>query len=258
MATASSLSLDKFLSMLEKAVRPQFFLLAASFLFFSDSMLAYFSGASIKDIIIEGGKFDISLALEVALIFVAFSGLVSLILPTLKVTVVLIYIEMQYQTWKITSHIKRDWIGIDEPPFKFHRREHNRVRPAELLDEAHEKESKFLMDRYEQYERDERESEIALREMQAYSFCSLTFILLNYLLPENHSNHTLTNWVVNYCGTSSPVWMTIGVLGWLVVLPVHQDDFSKKWIYCPPLYKKLEAAEEERRKIEQEWTRRRG
>ncbi|PQV44255.1 hypothetical protein [Paraburkholderia sp. BL21I4N1] len=258
MTVANNLSMDKFLSMLEKAVRPQFFLLATSFLFFLDSMAAYFSGVGIKDIVEGGGRFDVSLALEVALIFVAFSGLISLVFPTLMVTVVLVYIDLQYRVWKTSYHIKKSWLGIKDDPFNRQRRQHNCVRPTELLREAHEKESKFLMDRYAEYECGEQEGRVAQREVQVYAFCALIFVACNYFLPGSYSNHTISNWAVGYCGASFPVWVTIGIFCWFVVLPVHQDDLNKKWIYCPPLYEKLEAEEEQHRKTEQEWKKKMG
>ncbi|MDR6388429.1 hypothetical protein [Paraburkholderia phenoliruptrix] len=250
--------MDKFLSMLEKAVRAQFFLLATSFLFFLDSVATYFSGVGIRDIVQGGGRFDMSLALEVALIFVAFSGLISLVLPTLMVTVILFYIDIQYGAWKIYYNAKRNWLGIKDAPFNRQRGQHNCVRPTELLREAHAKESKFLIDRYEEYERSEQESRAAQREIQVYAFCALIFLAFNSFLPGSYSNHTITNWVVSYCGASFPVWIAIGIFCWLVVLPVHQDDTNKRWLYCPPLYEKLEAEEEQRRKAEQEWEKKMG
>jgi hypothetical protein len=129
-------------------------------------MATYFSGVGIKDVLGDVGRFDISIALEVALIFVAFSGLISLVLPTLMVKVVLVYIDLQYCVWKSFYNIKKNWLGIKDAPFKRQRRQHNCVRPTELLHEAHERQSKFLMDRCEEYACGEQERRAAQREMQ--------------------------------------------------------------------------------------------
>lgn len=82
--------------MLEKAVKPQFFLLVSSSLIFTNSVLAYFSGESIRDILTCNGGLNALLAIKIVLIFVVFSGLVSLMLPSLMVIVVVFYIEVQY------------------------------------------------------------------------------------------------------------------------------------------------------------------
>lgn len=126
------------------------------------------------------------------------------------------------------------------------------MRPHQLLDDAHEKESKFLLDIYKEYEERKQESEAAIREIQTYSFLALIFATTNFWLPGSASGHTLTRWICDFCDGSSVTWCAIAGLFWMVVTPTHKDEVGEKWIYCPPLYRKLEAEDEAHRKKEQD------
>ncbi|MFP6558118.1 hypothetical protein WJ542_07285 [Paraburkholderia sp. B3] len=75
-------SREQFLSLLEKATKPQFFLLSASFLLFADAALSYFSGFGVRDAIGGSDVFGAALALKILLIFIAFSGVANLVIPT--------------------------------------------------------------------------------------------------------------------------------------------------------------------------------
>lgn len=258
MAVADDVSREKFFSMLEKAVRPQFFMLITSFLIFADCALVHFAGFGIRDVEKSAGGFNVSLALTLLLIFVAFSGFASMALPSVMVPALMFYIDVKYQVWLLFYKFKRHWFGSEAPPVRARQRAHNRVTLKEILDAAHEGENTFLMDLYKEYDATRRRADADLRELQKYAFCALVSLIFNYWLLGVNSDHAITHWVVEYYASSLPVWMAIGFLLWLVLLPVHHYDSEGQWIYCPPLYQKLEAEEDMRRKEEAEWRRKIG
>jgi hypothetical protein len=77
-------SRENFFSMIEKAVKPQFFLLTASFLLCVDSALVLSGGAGIRDYIATNGGMSLAIGIKCTLIFICFSGAVSLAFPILE------------------------------------------------------------------------------------------------------------------------------------------------------------------------------
>lgn len=218
-----------------------------------------FSGLGLRDIESSAKGFNVPLVLKLTLIFVGFSGLASLVIPSVMVPTLQFYIDVKYQIWLLFYNAKKYWFGSERSqPIQRRQRPHNRVTPKEILDAAHEEENAFLMDLYKDYNRARSQSDADLREVQRYAFCAVVFLICNYWFLGSNRDHAITYWIADYCASSSPVWIAIALLLWLVVLPVHQNDFGTQWIYCPPLYRKLEAEEGVQRKEEVEWRRKMG
>ncbi|MFP6558119.1 hypothetical protein WJ542_07290 [Paraburkholderia sp. B3] len=140
---------------------------------------------------------------------------------------------------------------IEDRPFYPKGREDKYVRPSELLDAAHEEESEFLMDRYKEYQKEEDRGSAHRAEIQTYAFYVLFYLIFNFWLPGNNSNHTITHWIEDYSGTSQLIWIALLGLAWLVLFLVPQYESGRR-VYCPPLHRKLEAEEKKRREEQQE------
>ncbi|AOJ08426.1 hypothetical protein [Burkholderia mayonis] len=253
MAESSEFSKESFLSMIEKAVKPQFFLLTISFVLFVDAALAYFCGAGLLDVEAVKNSITASLAIKISLAFLGFSGLVSMVLPFAESLSIQLYYATLYRAWGAFEDLLNSVLGLDRQPFIRKQRENNCVRPSELLREAHETQSDFLLKLYNDYDRRDQRAKVDQRKMQSYAFCALFFTASNYLLPPSVSDHALTHWISAYCASSAPIWTALIVFAMLVFMPLHFDEWDSKWIYCPPLHRKLEAESEAARRKERQF-----
>lgn len=252
MTESDEFSRESFFSMVEKAVNPQFFLLTTSFVLFVDWALVYFCGFGARDVAGGSPPVSIALAMKITLAFLAFSGLTSLVVPFAMVPVMLLYIEVQYRGSALIYELNRRLFGSNEP-WVAKLREYNHVRPNELELEAHETQSDFLIRLYESDSRREARERAQTRKTQLYALCALVFMLLNYWITGAAVCHTVTCWTVDYFGSNVPIWLGFTLFAILAFGPLHTNDWDRRWIFHPPLYRKLEHEDEERRKRQQEW-----
>ena len=251
MADSNEFSRESFFSMVEKAVNPQFFLLMTSFALFADWALAYFWGFGARDIASGASAFTVALAVKLTLAFLAFSGLTSLVLPQVMIPLLLLYIDVSSWVQRATYHLKERWFGPDESPLP-RQRPHNHVIVSELELEAHETQSDFLIRLCERDRQREERMDAQARKTQAYAFAALVFLLLNYWSTGTEACHTATCWSADHFGSSVPVWLAICLFA-CTVLPRLHKQWEPRWIFHPPLYRKLRKKEEEQRRQEREW-----
>lgn len=253
MAESDEFSRENFFSMIEKAFKPQIFLLAVGFGLFMDSTLVYFCGGGIRDVETGGNALSVSLAIKVTLAFIAFSGVVSMAMPFVDGTARQIYLEVLFKIQSALHNLKVLFWGSEDEPRPPRQREHNCVRPGELKLEAHETHSDFLMGVYSEYRRPRKHAESQGRKTAFYAFCALVFMAFNYWLPGASGELTVTRWFAPEFMTAWQIWFGFTVFAVLAFAPLHVDDWGKQWIYCPPLYRKLEAKDEEEREKERKW-----
>jgi hypothetical protein len=127
-----------------------------------------------------------------------------------------------------------------------------RVRQGEMRDEAHEMQSEFFYARYDQFRGREERAEAKQRRTEVYAFCVRSLLCRNYWLPGPATDHTVTRRITNVCASITPVWLPPLFFCVITFLPLHRNEGDNKWIYCPPLYRKLEAKEKEEQEQEQE------
>lgn len=250
MAESDEFSKDGFFSMIEKAVQPQFFFLILSFALFIDSTLVYFCGNGFRDVEASGNPLGVSLGVKITLAFLGFSGMVSIILPFVEGLSRQVYVLTFLRAWQAFEHLMDQVIGLDSQESRRSIREHKRVRPGEVREEAHETQSEFLYARYDEFRRRDERAEAKQRKTEFYAFCVLSLTCLNYWLPGSACDHTMTHWITNACASSTPIWFTLLFFWAMTFLPLHRDDWDSRWVYCPPLYRKLEAKEKEERERE--------
>ncbi|HDR9128373.1 TPA: hypothetical protein QDB31_005468 [Burkholderia vietnamiensis] len=253
MADSDEFSKEGFFSMIEKAFKPQFFLLTLCFALFIDSALVYFCGVGFKDAGGGANSLSMSLGIKITLAFLAFSGLVSMILPFVHGLAVQMYLATLYPVWGKFELFVDKALGFDKQQVVPKRRENDCVRPWELRHEAHATQSEFLLGLYDDYRRQEQRDETNQRKTQFYAFCALFFTGLNYWVPGNMGDHTVTHWIEAYCLTSAPIWIALVTFASLMFVPFHIDNFDSKWVYCPPLHRRLEAKAQEEREKERKW-----
>lgn len=246
MSASEDLSKEKFFSMLEKSVKPQFFLLVASFVVFFDSMMVYFSGIGLIGLQAEGSGLSLALGLKLLIGFTIFSGLVSLVFPFLFGIVRPLYLGIVMPISDAVDSWVTRWIGADKDhvPYVHLRRVRDCVRPWDLRQEAHETKSDFLLKLYEDYARHHRSEEVEHYTIQYYAFCALIFTALNFWLPGGAKEVTLTGWIETFFSSTTLVWIALSVFFGMMAAPFHVDRSERKWIYHPPLYHRLEAEDE--------------
>lgn len=251
MADSNEFSRESFFSMVEKAVNPQFFLLMTSFALFADWALAYFGGFGARDIASGASAFNVALAVKLTLAFLAFSGLTSLVLPQVMIPLLLLYIDVSSLVQRAIYHLTERWFGPDAPP-PLKQRPLNYVTARELEIEAHETQSDFLIRLCERDSQREERKDAQARKTQAYAFAALVFLLLNYWSTGTEACHTATCWSADHFGSSVPVWLAFCLFVWIVLARLHRE-WEPRWIFHPPLYRKLEKKEEEQRRQERQW-----
>jgi len=173
-------------------------------------------------------------------------------LPVAMVPILLFYIELKYRGGAVIHDLNRRLFGSNDHWIP-RQREHNHVRPGELQLEAHETQSDFLIRLYEFNSRHEDRGRLQTRKTQLYALCALVFLLLNYWITGAGVCHSATCWAVDHFGSNLPVWLGFALFAMLVFGPLHTDDWERRWIFHPPLYRKLEQKDEEWRKKEREW-----
>lgn len=251
MADSDDFSREKFFSMVEKAVNPQFFLLMTSFALFADWVLAYFWGFGARDIASGASAFTVALAVKLTLAFLAFSGLTSLVLPQVMILLLLLYIDGSSWVQRTIRYLTERWFGPNEPSFPKQRPLHY-VSARELELEAHETQSDFLIRLCERDSQREERKDAEARKTQTYAFAALVFLLLNYWSTGTEACHTATCWSADRFGSSVFVWWAISLFVWIVLAPLHKE-WKPRWIFHPPLYRKLRKQEDEERRQEREW-----
>ncbi|MDM8359660.1 hypothetical protein [Pandoraea communis] len=253
MTEADEFSKEGFFSMIEKAVKPQFFLLTLSFALFVDSCLVYFSSMGFKDIVAGASPINAAIAIKIMLIFLAFSGLVSMILPFAQALFIFLYIVTIYRALEAFGRWFDAAIGANNQHSSLTPRETDCVRPGELREAAHLERSDFMLKLYDAFHRREDRKKIDQRKSQFYAFCALFFTALNYWLPGAASDHTVTTWVDLYCSSNTPVVSALLLFAALVLAPLYINGAEERWVYCPPLHLKLEAIDKAQRLKDQEF-----
>lgn len=245
MAVAGGFLMDRFLSMLERAIKPQLFLLAVSFVFFLDWTMLHLSGVGIKAAIEGVGAFSLSLALQVALIYVMFSGLTSFVIPLLLSPIFVIYIAITSKWDDIKHYVAERFFEVTgEGPY--HRDQEGYVTAYRLQEEAFREENKFLMERYLEHKETVEMDKSQRKEMQVASLYAFVFVLLNFMFSGEQSKNTISSWISDYFDSNTPIWSALAIFGFIVLYHVKIDLMRDADVYYPPLYDKLKKEEEAR------------
>lgn len=158
MSGSVELSKEELFSLVEKAVKPQFFLLIFSFVLLFDASPVRFHHVGLFEL----GTSNLStstVGITLILTFLAFSGLASMILPFLYIASIQLYIATVYS---FCLWLKQK-IEPDNEPIHYtgpKRRERDRVRPWELREEAHKTQYDFLIQLYNTYDTTRKQEQI--------------------------------------------------------------------------------------------------
>ncbi|NWD66965.1 hypothetical protein HX870_05045 [Pseudomonas gingeri] len=251
MSGSVELSKEELFSLVEKAVKPQFFLLIFSFVLLFDASLVRFHHVGLFEL----GTSNLStstVGITLILTFLAFSGLASMILPFLYIASIQLYIATIYS---FCLWLKQK-IEPDNEPIHYtgpKRRERDRVRPWELREEAHKTQSDFLIQLYNTYDTTRKQEQINQRRVDFFAFCTLCFLVLNCCLPSSPQAQTLAQMSITYFSTTTHIWLSLSVFAVIAFHSLHDDTYEKRWIYCPPLHNALEDKDEEKRKQERQF-----
>jgi len=229
-------------STLQAATDQKQFLLCASFALLIDNVLAFFHQPTLMDIARDKSMLvESNITVQVILIFVAYSFLVSLVLPLAAMIYDQIYI-LTVGSWvsSIDRYLDRK-LGR-EPKTVFKKPDY--VRPWELREEAHQSMEKYYLDLYKSYEQEWRADRENMIRFALYSFSCLVMLGVNFLLGDD-GRHTAAFVVANYFESNAPIWCSLAGLAvmnvWRFYAPSDPD-----WIYCPNLYKKIHGPDEPR------------
>jgi hypothetical protein len=246
MSNGDDLAKGGLFATIEKATDFNFFLLATTFVLFLDSVLVLLHDKGIIDVIQNSSNLNLSLALEVSLIFLGFSFCMSIILPAVGSFLDAIYIEY-ISGW----FMRLGTIGQSDENRIDYRRKHNCVRPQEILDAAHEQQSSFLLNIYEQHWTDYLEQLRASRLSAFYSFSLAVLVIVNYWYISGATSGSIMRATTARFDSSAIIFCALIFLSILTYRRFHLHDRDSSWLYHPPLYREL-LKEEERRKAELE------
>ncbi|WP_010170813.1 hypothetical protein [Pseudomonas sp. PAMC 25886] len=247
MSASEHLAKEQFLSMLEKSVRPSFFLLVISFLVFFDSVMVYFSGGGIVGLQIPGNTLNLELGIKLLIGFIAFSGLISLALPVIYSLAGTLYLAFGvpaltgFENWILSASgiTGRETFNVR------YRRNRDCVRAWELRAEAHETQSDFLINLYNNHAARRKADRAEQHTNQYYAFCAFFLTAFNFWLPGGSQASTLCGWLEMQTGSSMLIGLILLVLFLLMVVPFHVDRAAGEDIYHPPLHQRLEQRDEQ-------------
>jgi hypothetical protein len=253
MSASEDLAKDKFLSLLENAGKVKFFLLVASFFFLFDSVMVYFKGVGIVGMQDKDFKLELFLGIKLLIIFVCFSGLLSLIFPTVYFLTIQVYELFVDWLGAVASSLAKA-VGQRrvDPPFVRQFRLRDCVRPSELRREAHNTQSEFLLSEYRAFSRAQETGASEVRTVQFYAFCALLLAVFNMGVSGDGQAITVIGWIEMHW-SFAPVLIGLGTLSVLMLAPVHVEIMSNKWIYCPPLHDRLEQEDNDRYEQQQKF-----
>lgn len=253
MSASEDLAKDKFLSLLENAGKVKFFLLVASFFFLFDTVMVYFTGVGIVGMQDKDFKLELFLGIKLLITFVCFSGLLSLIFPTLYFVTIQVYgFFVDWLRAVASSLAKAIGQRRDDPPFVRQFRLPDCVRPSELRREAHNTQSEFLLGEYRDFSRVQETGASELRTVQFYAFCALLLAVFNMGVSGDGQAITVIGWI-EMQWSFDPVLIGLATFFVLMVGPLHVEIMSDKWIYCPSLHDRLQKEDSDRYEQEQKF-----
>lgn len=163
-----------------------------------------------------------NLPIKLILIYIVFSLLTSIILPTLSYFIDEIYFEL-ISPW-IDKLIHRE-VEFTRP--------YNYVTPTELEEAAHLNKDKFLLDLHNNYEKKIIKHNTLIETISSYSFYLLVILYYNYF----HYSGGITKYFFSYLGDYNYIWFAILALLILTFFRFH--IYKRELIYCPYLYKEI-------------------
>jgi hypothetical protein len=224
-------------SALEAATETTSFFLATTFVLLVDVVLVHFNHTGVIELIRNPELIKSSLGLEVILVFVGFSFLTSVALRILAVIVDEIVIETVGRAWiTIDSYLERKF-GIES---QYHERKYDCVNPLELRREAHEKKDSYLLTLYANYEDRWNRNMKSMFKHALYAFYTLIMVLTNYFLFTQSDAQTVLRKIAEYVNSPTYIWWIAIPLVGMTYFRIFRSE-SPVWIYCPTLYRELEA-----------------
>lgn len=225
---------------LQAATDQKQFLLCASFALLIDNVLAFFQQPTLMDMATDKSALASSnLTIQVVLIFVAYSFLISLVLP--------IAAMIHYQIYLLTldgwvSRIERYW---DK---ELHRAQDKAlpnkdyVRPWDLRTEAHLTMEKYYLDLYKNYEQEWESAEDSRFRFAYYAFSCMVMLGINFYWGDEF-HRTASFAIARFFESNAPIWCALCSLFVMSVWRLYQPA-DAGWVYCPNLYMKIYGTDE--------------
>lgn len=216
-------------SALEAAMQIQFCFLAIAFILWVDNVFLYLHQPGIAELIKNPELQNLSLPLNLVLMFVAFSLASSIALPFFSYITEQIYLEF------IWGWIEK-FFGFSSRCSEMPR---DCVSAYKLREVAHITKDKFLLDIYAAHEKTRSENKKSISKLALLAFYCLVLLSINYF--KLGQNNSISHFISNYFNAPNLIWFCSTILLLLVVFRFHMDD--RDYVYCPSLYREIEEKE---------------
>lgn len=232
----------RLISSLESATRSYTFFLLATFTLLIDSALMYIHGYGLIYKVQHPDEIKISFGLELYLLFVAFSFVMSIIM----IFVTPFVSELIFLFWQIKESVKNKiellMLGRNEN-FSPESRPYDCVMLNELREKAVKSMDSYYLNLYK--DENERKSKLYQKEanLRFVATAALVAGVINFVIFEKSS---LLNACAEFLGSQAVVWL------FLVMLAIVANNYlflnhNIGWIKCPPLFQEIQ--DEERKKL---------
>lgn len=216
-------------SMLETAMEIKFFFLATTFVLWVDNVFLYLHHPGIAELIKNPQLQNISLTLNLVLIFLAFSFASSILLPCFSYLTNQIYVEFIWEKIQKFFGVSSNFSDIPRDYIYAHK----------LKEIAHLTKDKFLLDTYIAYKKAQSENENIIERLASLALFCLILLSINYFKFEK--NNSISQFVLNYLDSPNLIWFCFIGLLLLIFCRFHIE--KRDCVYCPSLYREIEKKE---------------
>ena len=228
-------------STLRSARKPSHFVLAAVFVLFVDSVFISLGQPGVMNLANGEVKPDASFAVKLVLLFVLFSFFASIALELAGAFFDQIWINLIAPRIWLINYRTSAWFGERTGLRHRHR---NHVTLYELKVAAHESKDSYLLKLLEEGVKSEGEVIAQSREFAICCFGMLLLVLWNDSFP--NGTFSISSSATQYFGSTDWFWIAVGVLLTLTVARFHFER-PERQIYCPTLFRELEARKKQER-----------